>query len=291
MKTKGRIPGMSGRRLPYLALACLLVLLSACKATNDAGPAAKQLSTVATNLAAYYDDLATQLDDTVRLNELQTILYSIPFGDADRARILDTKTEIAKRSTMAHSLAEVATAYSNLSGATAGADACTAASALADQLATAKAIPDGTGIPDVAGQASKELINFAQTRSVKAGSEGVAKAVSVVSEIFDGETKAYERIENQRLALAAMIARKIVEDHDIQIDFSTMVEPATKPFALTPKSQDLSNDPKYSQLIKNEIDYQVQDQQRQYMESTKSLSSALHSARDVILRVAGNVNK
>jgi hypothetical protein len=287
MMRNQRYPGKLCRLLLYLTLILSFVCLSACKTTDDAASAAKQLSIVATRLDAYYDDLSKQLDDTVRLNELLQVMDGIPFGDADRARILVAKAEIHKRAGMAHSLADLASAYSNLSSSTAKADASTSASDLATALDTAKAIPDGSAIPDIAGQAAKLLVNFVQVRDVKSGSAGVSKGVAAVSEIFDGEVKAYESIQKQRLALAALISKKLVDNHGVDVDFGELVEPATKPFALNPKGQDVSSDPKYVQLLDDEIGYQVRDQERQFVDTTKDLAASLHSVRDAIERVAG----
>lgn len=271
----------------YLALALAFVFLSACKTATDATAAAKQMNTVATNLAAYYDELSTQLDDTVELNQLQSVIYKIPFADADRALIIDVKSQISKRAALANSLADLSTAYGNLAGSTASADASTAASALANELATAKAVPQGSAIPDVAGDAAQLLVTFVQTRDLKKGSEAVSKTVTAVSDIFDGEKKAYESIENARLALARLLAQKLVDNHEIEISFSTLVAPATKPFSLSAQEQDLSGNADYAQLVKSDIDYQVADQERKYADSTDSLAASLHAVRDAVNRVAG----
>lgn len=271
----------------YLALALTFLFVSACKTTTDAAAAAKQLNTVATNLAAYYGELSTQLDDTVELNQIQSVIYKIPFNDADRALIIDVKSEIAKRAAMAHSLADLATAYGNLAGSTASSDASTAASALANDLATAKAIPSGSAIPDIAGEAAKLLVSFVQVRDLKKGSEAVSKAVTAVGDIFDGEKKAYESIENQRLALAGQVAANLVDNHEIQIDFPSLVAPATKPFSLSPKEQDVSGNADYAQLVKSEIAYQAADQERKYADSTDGLAASLHSIKEAVNRVAG----
>ncbi|MGC2108629.1 MAG: hypothetical protein WA655_03880 [Candidatus Korobacteraceae bacterium] len=281
-----RFSGGVGRRPLFLALVLIFLFASACKTTKDAAAAATQLNTAATKLAAYYDDLSAQLDDTVRLNELQAAFYPIPFTDADRAPILEVKSEIGKRAAMAHSLANLATAYGNLAGSTASADASTAASSLANELQTAKALPQGSAIPDIAGEAAKLLVTFAQTRSLKAGAVGVNNAVGAVSTIFDGEEKAYESIQKQRLALARQIAVKLVDTHDIEINFPDLVEPATKPFSLSPKTPDVGDDPKYLQLVKSGIDDQVQEQERQYADSTESLSASLHAVYGAIERIA-----
>lgn len=277
--------GVGGRPL-FLALVLIFLFGSACKTTKDAAAAAMQLNTTATQLAAYYDDLSAQLDDTVRLNELQATFYPIPFGDKDRAPILEVKSEIGKRAAMAHSLANLATAYGNLAGSTAGADASTAASSLANELQTANAIPQGSAIPDIAGEAAKLLVTFAQTRSLKAGAVGVSQSVAAVSAIFDGEEKAYESIQKQRLTLARQIAVKLVDSHDIEINFPDLVEPATKPFSLNPNPQDVSTDPKYPQLLKSGIDDQVQEQERQYADTTQAISASLHAVHGSIQRIA-----
>jgi hypothetical protein len=274
-----------GRSSIYLGLVLSFVLLSACKTTTDAAAAAKQLNTVATNLAAYYTELSTQLDDTVELNELQSVIYKIPFTDGDRAQIIDVKNEILKRATMAHCLADLATAYGNLAGSKANADASTAASALATQLASAKAIPQGSAIPAAVGDAAQLLVTFMQSRDLKKGSQAVSKAVSAVSDLFDGEKKAYESIENQRLALARQIADKLVDSHEIEMDFPALMSPATKPFSLKPKDKDLSGDADYAQLMKKEIDYQVADQEQQYVSLTDNLSASLHDVRTAVNKV------
>ena len=269
----------------YFVLVLSFVFLSACKTTTDAAAAAKQLNTVATKLAAYYDDLSKQLDDTVELNELQSVIYKIPFSDADRAQIIDVKNEISKRAAMAYCLADLATAYANLAGSKASGDASTAASALATQLASAKAIPQGSAIPSAVGDAAQLLVTYIQSRDLKKGSEAVSKAVTAVSDLFDGEKKAYESIEDQRLALAKQIAGKLVDSHEIEMSFPALMAPATKPFSLTPKDKDLSGDADYAQLMKKEIDYQVADQEQQYVNLTDSLSASLHDVRAAVNKV------
>ena len=269
-----------------VSLALLFVLLTACKTNTDAAAAAQQLTTVSTNLSAYYADLSTQLDDTITLNEVQAAMYQLPFGDDVRGQILDVKSQIAKREAMAQSLGKLATAYGSLAGSTAGADAGTAASALADELSTAQAIPSGSAIPDIVGQAAKLLVDFVQTRDLKKGSIAVSKAVSAVNDLFDGEKPAYESIEKQRLALARQIANKLIDNHGIEIDFATLVQPATKPFTLTPKSRDIGDDPAYLKLVKSEVNAQAEEQQRQYADSTNDLSAALQAVRKAVDHVA-----
>src|ERR1700744_6796157 len=184
------------RTAPWLLLlvSCLLVV-PACKTQTEATAAAHQLNKAASDLEAYYGDLCTQLDETVTLNEVQSAIDKIPFGSEDRTQILDVRGEISKRAAMAHSLTDLANAYGNLAGSSAGADAATSASALADELSTVKAIPGGSGIPDIAGAAAKLLVEYAQTRSLKKGALGVSQAVTAVSELFDGEKPAYVSIE------------------------------------------------------------------------------------------------
>ncbi len=283
MKYRGRVRGKVGAI--FLALAFSCVLLNGCKTESRAADAAKQLDTVSGNLAAYYDELETQMDATITLNEVQSAMDKIPFGPDDRATMLDVKSEIGKRADMARALDKLADAYGKLAGSKAGADAGAAASELANDLATAKAMPQGAKIPDVCGDAAKLLVDFVQTRDLKKGSAGVSKAVTAVSEIFDGEKAAYESIEKQRLALARQISVKLVDHHQIQINYEELMEPATKPFKLTPKPQDVNDDPAYVQLVKSEIEAQVQEQVRAYADATDRLGASLHAVRDAVDKV------
>jgi hypothetical protein len=214
--------GKSGAMLLTWGLAISLVLLTACKNTTEAVAAARQLNAVSTNLLSYYDDLSTQLNDTILLNQVQSAMDKVPFGNEDRAQIIDVKSEIGKRAAMARSLSTLARAYGKLASSAADADASTAASTLANELSTAKALPSGSAIPDVAGAAAKLLVDFVQTRSLKKGSRGIEKAVTAISEIFDDEKKAYESIQKQRLALAQQISNELIDKREIEIDFGTL---------------------------------------------------------------------
>ncbi len=275
-------------RLPlYVALVLAFVFLSACKTTTDANAAAKQLNAIAGQLCNYYDDLSKQLNETVQLNELLQAIYSIPFDSAARAQVLQAKAEIDKRSAIAHAMADMAAAYSKLAGSDASADASKAASSLADELSTAKALPQSAGIPDAAGEAARMLTAAAQSHSLKEGAAAIRQAVAAVSDIFDREQNAYESIEKQRLALAQQIAIKLLSNHEIDIDSSTLMAPATDPFDLHPKSQDISGNPKYIELVKSDIDYQVEEQEREYAESTRKLSADLQAVRAAVERIAG----
>jgi len=277
------------RRLPvYLVLLLIFTLASGCKTTKEAEDASKQLDTSATQLCAYYDDLAKQVDETVQLNELLQVMYDyIPFTDQARATLADIKTEINRRSAMAHSLSDLAGAYGKLAGSDVSKDASDAASSLATDLQNAKAIPDGSPIPDIAAEAAKLLVSFAQTHSLKTGAQGVSKAVEAVSVIFHGEEKAYESIQKTRLAAAQQITEKLITNHGIDISYQELVEPATKPFSLSPKPQDVSSDPKYAELLKSQVKFQVEDQERQYAETTQKMASSLDNVRKSFDRIAG----
>ena len=276
------------RKLPVcLLLLLIFVFLSACKTSTDAAAAAKELSAVSSQLDKYYDDLEKQLDDTVRLNELQQAIYGIPFDSDLRAKMMDTKSEIAKRDKMADCLGKLADAYAKLAGSTASADASTAASGLATALSDAKAIPGGSDIPAAAGEAAKLLVSFAQSQSLEHGAVAVKKSIDAVAEIFDKEQPVYESINKQRMAIAQSVAENLLQNNELDIDFAPLVAPALKPFSLSSRPKDVSKDPAYQKLVKSEIEYQAEDEERQYAETTKDLSAALHAVQEKVEHISG----
>ncbi len=285
MRSAGRYSYHRGMVLVLLVCTCGLTFLISCKTASQAAASAHQLNTVATTLAAYYDGLAAQLDDTVVLNQVQGAIYGISFSEQDRAQILAVREEIGKRAAMAHALADLATAFGNLAESKTGGDASSSASGLADELSKIKPLPQGPSISGAVGGATQVLIEFLKTHDLKKGAVSVSKAAAAVGEIFDNERRAYESINTQRLTLASAIANRLIDDKKIDINFAALVAPAVKPFSLTPKGEDMSANPAYAQLVKSEIEYQVQKQEREFGDSTSRLAASLHDTRDTINQV------
>lgn len=274
LKVVRRFRSWKGRtsRVMILPVLTCLFLLSSCKGLSDAAAAADQLKGTAHELSLYYKDLAGQVDNTVALNQIQQAVFGVPFEQSDRDKLLEIRNEIDKRAAMARTLSKLAAAYASLAGSTISTDAGTAASELGDKLVDCKALPDGSPVPDILGQAVKLLIEYAQTRDLKRGAKAIQETVSGVDRLFEGEKPYYVSLARTRLVLAATLANKLVDSD--QVDLQPVIAPALKPFGLEPKLNSAAST-EYKGLAKDEIQQRQKDQTAAAVDSADDISASL----------------
>jgi len=279
---------MSVARSMILALAALtcMVLLSSCKTVSQATAAAKQLAGTASELSSYYSEMSTEVDETIALNEVQQAVFDVPFPDNDRAVLIDIRSELGKRATMARSLSKLASAYANLAGSTAPSDASTAASKLGNELQAVGAISKTSSVPTELSDAAKIVLEFAQTRELKTGAKAIRQTVIAVRQVYDREKPECESLCKTRITLAASLAKKLV-DKD-QVDLNSVLAPALKPFDFSPMLRPGGSPREYKDLAKIEIDELASEQAAASVQSAESISNLLHAAdQNLALVVSG----
>ncbi len=261
-----------------LTLAAVMVVgvVSGCETSTAATNAANQLTKVSQQLADYYTDLSSQVDDTIALNQIQAELLGLPFDDSDHARLNTTKQEIGKRAAMAKALGALAAAYATLAGSKSAADIGTAASNLAAACTTLSPIPGGGGIGDVLSQASRELVELIRTRKLRQSSGAIAKAVAAIDTLFQQESPVYESINRQRITLAQSLAVMLLQKD--MVDVNPVLAPALKPFDLTSKLPAGQTPAEMRHLAELKIQATGDSQISAYHANTVALAGALKSA-------------
>jgi hypothetical protein len=170
-------------------------------------------------------------------------------------------------------LSKLADAYGDLAGSKIAGDTGTAASQLGEKLVDCKALPSGSPIPEVMSQAATLLTEYAQSRDLKRGAQAIQKTVAAVDSLFENEKPSYVSLSRTRLVLAASVAGQLV-DND-QVDLEPVVEPALKPFGLTPKLRSSANTAEYKKLAKTEIEQRQKEQIAAAADSADDISHSL----------------
>jgi hypothetical protein len=277
--------GIGRLMMVFAALTCIVLLFS-CKTTSQAAAAAKQLAGTASELSSYYNEMSTEVDETVALNEIQQAVFDVPFPDSGRTVLIDIKRELGKRATMAQSLSKLASAYANLAGSTAPSDASTAGSKLGSELQTVGALSKTSPVPTELSEAAKIVLGFVQTRELKTGAKAIRQTVIAVREVYDREKPEYESLSKTRITLAASLAKKLV-DKD-QVDLNSVLAPALKPFDFSPMLRPGSSPREYKDLAKIEIDELADERTAASVQSADSISNSLHAAdQNLTLIVTG----
>ena len=282
--------GVGGSTIVPLAASACMFFLSSCKTTPEATAAARQLASAASELSSYYMDMSTEVDETIVLNEIQQAVFDVPFPDGARTPLIDIKNEIGKRAAVAQSLSNLASAYGNLAGSTAPSDASTAASKLGSELQTVGALSQTSAVPTELSQAAHIVLEFVRTRELKTGARAIQQTVNALCQVYDHERRDYESLSKTRITLAASLAKMLV-DKD-QVDLSSVLVPALKPFNFSPILRPGASPPEYVRLAKLEIDEQANEQTTSSVQSTESISNTLHVAdQNLTLIVTGRSGK
>jgi hypothetical protein len=250
------------RYLRVTALVLVFGLLAACKTSDDAVAAAAQLTKTSQQLSAYYSGLDDQVQQSIRLNQIQESVMELPAKPGAQAALETTRVELGKRAALANSLGEVATAYASLAGSKAGSDIATAASGLATECGALKPLPGGPAIPDIVGKAGQLLVDAVREHNLRQSSEAISKAVDAVATLFRGEMGLYESINSDRAMVAAQVAEHLVKKENV-VDVSALLAPALKSFDLSATIPAGETPAKYRSLaiqeIKTRRDRQISD--------------------------------
>jgi len=265
----------------YLALLLCLIFLSSCKTSDDAKAAAKQLATTSTDLANYYGTLSQVTTATITLGGLQNTLLPhadiLPFPDSNRTLLNTTLSELQKRSDLAKALQDVSTAFSNLTGSTAPTDVSDAASKLASELNTLKALPSPAGspipIPSAIGDAGKLIVSLIQEHEERKIAPALDATVNALKGLFSNEEEsgAYDSLYHTYLTKAASLAKYSIEKN--WVDETSVLGPALQPFGLTGKLNSKSDAAPLQAAAEAEID-----------ETTQTLDAAHQKASAAMLQ-------
>jgi hypothetical protein len=215
--------------------------LFSCKTSDDANAAAKQLATTSTDLANYYGTLSQITNAAITLGGLQNSLLPhanvLPFPDANRALLNTTFAELQKRADLAKALQDVSSAFSKLTGSTAPTDVSNAASKLATELDSLKALPSPAGspipIPSAIGDAAKLITSLIQQHEERKVAPALDATVNGLRGLFSNEEEAgaYDSLYHTYLTKAASLAKYSIDKN--LVDVTSVLAPVLQPFGLT----------------------------------------------------------
>lgn len=207
-------------------------LISACKTSKDAVATASQMSTTSRDLASYYSALSQVIDNTSKLEQLQSSLLGTPFEPQDIAQLQDTQQEVQKRANLAKTLQSLSSDFSKLTGSTDSSDVSASANMLGAELVSIKALPTGPPIPDAIGKAGKIIVLLIQEHDERKMAVHLDNTVSAVSKLFTAEKPVYESLYTTYFVLAGSLAQESIKRN--WVDESVLLTPALQPFGLSP---------------------------------------------------------
>ncbi|HYK36989.1 hypothetical protein [Alloacidobacterium sp.] len=216
----------------------ILALAVSCKTSDDAKAVADQMTAAAKDLGDYYDALATLVDNHARLEHLQQATIGVPFDQQDMAQLQDVHAALEKRADAAHELANLAEAFTGLTGSTAPADVSNSAANLGMALSTVPQLPGAANASAILQNAGQILTKFAQERDERKMAKSMEPTMSALSQMFSQEKPAYDSIDRTYTELAQGIALDLLSKN--QVDPGSLMDPALKPFGLaarTPSEQ------------------------------------------------------
>ena len=119
-----------------------------------------------------------------------------------------------------------------LSNSKAPADIETAATSLGEELTKIKALPNGALVPDAVGKAGNFLLEIVQQHEEKQAARAMDQTLAAVGDLFEKEKPTYDSIARTHIFQASQVAKDLINANGV--DPAAMLEPALKPFALTP---------------------------------------------------------
>ena len=216
------------------AVVCGVVFgsLTACKVSDDAVAASRQMTDTASCLSDYYAALDTEVTDTIALYELDGAISGIPYGESDRKLQEPVISELEKRKEIAKSLTKLVAAMATLTDSKAAADVEKSATELGNELIKVKALPSGSPIPDAVGKAGNSLLQIIQQHDEKKAARAMDETLKAVGDLFEKEKPAYDSIARTHDKQASQVAQDLIKAN--AVDSSPMLAPALEPFHLTP---------------------------------------------------------
>ena len=259
-------------------------LVVSCKTSDDALAAAKQMTATSKDLGDYYGALSKVVDDSIKLNEIQAALLSVPFNDQDRAQLSTTMQEIQKRADMARALQGVTFAFSQLSGSKAPSDVSDAASKLGQEMVSLKALPSGSPVPDAMGKAASLVVRLVQEHKEKEAAKALDATFSALAEFYAKERPAYDSLDKSYVTLAKSLANELVDRG--MIDRNGLLAPALTPFGLSAQVLPSIRSQEFKGLAKLQIKQQASAQISAQQEASAGMEQALQDMSKRIHQLA-----
>ena len=213
-----------------LLMFAFLGLGVSCKTSDDAQALASQMTATASSLSDYYAALAHLAEEHAKLERLQQATMGVPLDPQDIAQLQDVQNALQKRADAAQALADLATAFTGLSGSSAPADVSNSAANLGVALSSLPQLPAVPTAPALMQSAGKILTQFAQEHDERKMAKSMDPTIAAFSQMFSQEKPAYDSIDRTYIGVAQTIALDLLQKN--QVDPGSLMEPALKPFDL-----------------------------------------------------------
>ena len=262
-----------GRLIRHACLLLLVAAIPACKVADDANAAAQQMTATSTELGKYYRALEKTLTDTIALNELNQALLGVPFGEEDRKQIEDARSEIRKRQHIARALTHLSESMNAFVDSKSSSDVESSATDLGNELISAKALPNGSPVPDALGKAGNFLIQIVQQHEEKKAAQAMDGTLTALVELFSNEMPVYASISRQHIALAKTLAASLIKKQ--YVDPTPLLQPALKPFDLSAAPADPQLQSTLRSLVESRLDTSAESVGRRQAEASDAMLKAL----------------
>ncbi|HMD78121.1 MAG TPA: hypothetical protein VKG86_12200 [Terracidiphilus sp.] len=268
-------------------LACLF-FAGGCKTSDDAAAAATQLTATAKSLTDYYSALDTILAQTDQLNAVQVVLYGIPYDDATKAQITDTRAEIQKRAALAKDLTDLAQNFAKLTGSTASTDASASAVQLETEVESLKLTKSkmGSDEQNLMKIAVGLVVTAIQEHKEREAAQGISKFTTALNGFFTKEAPDYISLNDDYRSISSSLAKSLLQNG--QTDPSSFFKVALDPYGLTPEVTDSKLRKDIEKLAEAQVDQTSADLQKSQQDATDSMEKSLKQMADRIVLVAND---
>jgi restriction endonuclease len=272
------------------AIAALLVsslfLIAGCKTGDDAKAAATQLTATAKCLADYYTALDTILAESDQLNAVEQVMYGVPYDDATKAEIADTRAEIKKRAALAKGLSDLAESFAKLTGSSATTDASASAASLAKEVNSLQptkgklSSDEQTGMKAAVGL----IVTAIEEHKEREAARGMDQLTKSLHDFFVKEEPDYRSIGDQYAVLSSSLAVSLLKNG--QTDPAGFFKVALDPYGLTPQITDLKLRDGIEKLAEQQVAAKQDALKAAQKQATADMEKSLQQMSDRIDLVA-----
>ena len=279
-------PRARRRAIVASVLLSFLFFAGGCKTSDDAAAAATQLTATAKCLTDYYSALDTILAETDQLNEVQVVLYEIPYDAPTKAMITDTRVEVQKREALAKGLTDLAQSFAKLTGSTASTDASASAAKLETEVESLKPIKFKMSSEEqnVMKVAIGLVVTAIQEHKEREAARGISQFATALDGFFAKETPDYESIGKDYAVISSSLAKSLLQNG--QTDPSGYFKVTLDPYGLIPEVTDAKLRDKLAKLAEGQVDKKAQALQDSQKSATGDMEKSLKQMSDRIKLVA-----
>ena len=280
------IPRAWRRTIAASVLLSCLFFAGGCKTSDAAAAAATQLTATAKSLTDYYSALDTILAETDQLNEVQVVLYEIPYDTPTKAMIADTRAEIQKREALAKGLTDLAQSFAKLTGSTASTDASASAAKLETEVESLKPIKFKMSSEEQNGMkiAIGLVVTAIQEHKEREAARGISQFATALDGFFAKEALDYESIGKDYAVISSSLAKSLLQNG--QTDPSGYFKVTLDPYGLIPEVTDTKLRGKLEKLAEGQVDQKAQALQDSQKSATDDMEKSLKQMSDRIKLVA-----